>query len=129
LNTYQKPARHDHSAQNLRAKWGPFRRFAPPNVGQRHFPLYEASLLSMRTIEAPFIPYLFSLLFSCRKTDVSFSSALTDLPQRPKTGNISVEISLVKGISISKTRSRIFQLESLPGVSSLKFKRALSMRE
>jgi hypothetical protein len=31
-----------------------FRRFAPPNPGQRHFLLYEASLLSMRTFESPF---------------------------------------------------------------------------
>jgi hypothetical protein len=60
-------------AQNLWANWGqPFRRFAPPNLGQRHFPLYEASLLSMRTIEAPFMLLFSSLLFSCGKIDVSF---------------------------------------------------------
>jgi hypothetical protein len=42
----------EHPAQNLLAKWEQlFRRFAPPNLGQRHFPLYEASLLSMRTME------------------------------------------------------------------------------
>src|SRR6266536_5315874 len=64
----------EYPAQNLWAKWEqPFRRFVPPNLGQRHFPLYEASLLSMRTIEAPFIRFLFSLLFSCGKTRVSFS--------------------------------------------------------
>src|SRR5213075_1865390 len=40
----------EYPAQNLWAKWEQlFRRFAPPNLGQRHFPLYEASLLSMRT--------------------------------------------------------------------------------
>jgi hypothetical protein len=49
------------------------RRFAPANLGQRHFLLYEASLLSMRTSELPFILCLFSLLFSCGKIDVSFS--------------------------------------------------------
>jgi hypothetical protein len=60
--------------QNLWAKWEqPFRRFAPPNLGQRHFPLYEASLLSTRTVELPFMLLSFSLLFSCGKIDVSFS--------------------------------------------------------
>jgi hypothetical protein len=54
--------------QNLWAKWGqPFRRFAPPNLGQRHFPLYEASLLSMRTVELPFIQSFF-LFFFLRET-------------------------------------------------------------
>jgi hypothetical protein len=54
--------------QNLLAKWGQlFRHFAPPNLGQRHFPLYEASLLSMRTIESPFISFLFCLLLFCGK--------------------------------------------------------------
>src|SRR5947199_159326 len=67
----------EYPAQNLWAKWEQlFRRFAPPNLGQRHFPLYEASLLSMRTIEAPFIRFLFFLLFSCGKTRVSFSFQL-----------------------------------------------------
>jgi hypothetical protein len=51
-------------AQNLWAKWGQlFRRFAPPNLGQRHFPLYEASLLSMRTVESPFISFSFFCCF------------------------------------------------------------------
>jgi hypothetical protein len=46
----------EHPAQNLLAKWEQlFRHFALPNLGQRHFPLYEASLLSMRTMESPFI--------------------------------------------------------------------------
>src|SRR5438046_9938991 len=63
--------RGEYPAQNLWAKWGQlFRRFAPPNLGQRHFPLYEASLLSMRTIESPFISFLFSLLFVVGKTVV-----------------------------------------------------------
>src|SRR5207248_9407019 len=67
----------EYPAQNLWAKWEQlFRRFAPLNLGHRHFPLYEASLLSMRTIEAPFIRFLFSLLFSCGKTRVSFSFQL-----------------------------------------------------
>jgi hypothetical protein len=53
--------------QKLLAKWGQlFRRFAPPDLGQRHFPLYEASLLSTRTIESPpFISFLFCLLLFC----------------------------------------------------------------
>src|SRR6266536_6425760 len=64
----------EYPAQNLWAKWEqPFRRFVPPNLGQRHFPPYEASLLSMRTIESPFIRFLFALLFSCGKIGVSFS--------------------------------------------------------
>jgi hypothetical protein len=46
-------------AQNLLAKWEQlFRHFALPNLGQRHFPLFEASLLSMRTVESPFISLL-----------------------------------------------------------------------
>jgi len=63
----------EHPAQNLLAKWGQlFRRFAPPNLGQRHFPLYEASLLSMRTVESPFISFLvLALLFSGGKLDAS----------------------------------------------------------
>src|SRR5580704_13957802 len=61
----------EYPAQNLLAKWGQlFRHFAPPNLGQRHFPLYEASLLSMRTIESPFISFLFSLPFVCGRTGV-----------------------------------------------------------
>src|SRR5438046_10056830 len=60
--------RGEYPAQNLCAKWEQlFRRFAPPNLGQRHFPLYEASLLSTRTIESPFISFLFSLPFFCGK--------------------------------------------------------------
>src|SRR5438046_9373589 len=58
----------EYPAQNLWAKWEQlFRHFALPNLGQRHFPLYEASLLSTRTIESPFIPFLFSLPFVCGK--------------------------------------------------------------
>src|SRR5438046_9999649 len=58
----------EYPAQNLWAKWEQlFRRFAPPNLGQRHFPLYEASLLSTRTIESPFISFLFCLLLFCGK--------------------------------------------------------------
>jgi len=55
------------------AKWEQlFRRFAPPNLGQRHFPLYEASLLSKRTVESPSISLLvLAVLFSCEKFDVS----------------------------------------------------------
>jgi hypothetical protein len=57
----------EHPAQNLLAKWGQlFRRFAPPNLGQRHCPVYEASLLSRRTVESPFISFLvLAVLFSC----------------------------------------------------------------
>jgi hypothetical protein len=64
--------------QNLLAKWGQlFRRFAPPNLGQRHFPLYEASLLSRRTVELPSICLLvLAVLFSGGKFDVSFYQAL-----------------------------------------------------
>jgi hypothetical protein len=53
------------------AKWEQlFRHFALPNLGQRHFPLYEASLLSMRTVESPFIFLLvLAVLFSCGKFD------------------------------------------------------------
>src|SRR4029077_20782811 len=75
----------EHPAQNLLAKWEQlFRHFALPNLGQRHFPLYEASLLSMRTVESPFISRLVSaLLFSCGKFDVS-----SDLPtQRPASSH------------------------------------------
>src|SRR5439155_16024837 len=67
----------EYPAQNLWAKWGQlFRRFAPPNLGQRHFPLYEASLLSRRTIESPFIRFLFSLLSFFGKMNGAFSQAL-----------------------------------------------------
>ena len=67
----------EHPAQNLLAKWEQlFRRFAPPNLGQRHFPLYEASLLSKRTVESPFISFLvLALRFSGGRFDVS-----SDLP-------------------------------------------------
>jgi hypothetical protein len=63
----------ENPAQNLLAKWEQlFRRFAPPNLGQRHFPLYEASLLSMRTVELPSIYLLvLAVLSSCGKFDVS----------------------------------------------------------
>jgi hypothetical protein len=63
----------EHPAQNLLAKWGQlFRRFAPPNLGQRHFPLFEASLLSMRTVESPFISRLvLAVRFSGGKFDAS----------------------------------------------------------
>src|SRR4029434_2997114 len=76
----------EHPAKNLLAKWEQlFRRFAPPNPGQRHFPLYEASLLSKRTIESPFIRFLFSLLFFCGKIDVSFSfQVLPSQRSRPR---------------------------------------------
>src|SRR5262249_25264747 len=64
----------EYPAQNLSAIWEQlFRRFALPNLGQRHYPLYEASLLSTRTIESPFILFLFSLPFFCGKIGVSFS--------------------------------------------------------
>jgi len=68
----------EHPAQNLLAKWEQlFRRFAPPNLGQRHFPLYEASLLSMRTVELPFTSLLvLAGLFSVGKFDVSFCQVL-----------------------------------------------------
>jgi hypothetical protein len=63
----------EHPAQNLLAKWEQlFRRFAPPNLGQRHFPLCEASLLSKRTVESPFISSLvLPLPFSGAKFAVS----------------------------------------------------------
>ena len=63
----------EYPAQNLWAKWEqPFRHFVPPNLGQRHFPLYEASLLSMRTVESPFIRFFF-LFFFLGKTSGAFS--------------------------------------------------------
>jgi hypothetical protein len=64
--------------QNLLAKWEqPFRHFALPNLGQRHFPLYEASLLSKRTVELPSISFLvLAVLFSGGKFDASFYQAL-----------------------------------------------------
>src|SRR4030095_1375423 len=63
----------ENPAQNLLAKWEQlFCRFPPPNLGQRHFPLYEASLLSMRTVELPSICLLvLAVLFSCGKFDVA----------------------------------------------------------
>jgi hypothetical protein len=48
----------EYPEQNLLAKWEElFRRFALPNLGQRHFPLiYEASHRSMGSlVESPFI--------------------------------------------------------------------------
>jgi hypothetical protein len=51
----------EYPAQNLCAKWEqPFRRFAPPNLGQRHFPLsYEVS--QAESLENPaFIWFLFA---------------------------------------------------------------------
>jgi hypothetical protein len=68
----------EHPAQNLLAKWEQlFRHFALPNLGQRHFPLYEASLLSMRTMESPFISRRVSaVLFFCEKFVVSSCQAL-----------------------------------------------------
>ncbi|MFL6504426.1 MAG: hypothetical protein ACJ8KC_03290, partial [Candidatus Udaeobacter sp.] len=56
----------EHPAQNLLAKWEQLcRRFVPPNLGQCHVPLYEASLLSMRTVESPFTSLLFSADLFC----------------------------------------------------------------
>jgi hypothetical protein len=68
----------EHPAQNLLAKWEQlFRHFSLPNLGQRHFPLYEASLLSMRTVESPFISRLVSaVLFFCGKFVASFCQVL-----------------------------------------------------
>jgi hypothetical protein len=42
----------EYPEQNLLADWGKlFRRFAPPHLGQRHFPLFvEASHQSTRTV-------------------------------------------------------------------------------
>ena len=59
----------EHPAQNLLAKWEQlFRHFSLPNLGQRHFPLFEASLLSMRTVELRSISLLaLAVLFFCAK--------------------------------------------------------------
>jgi hypothetical protein len=43
-----------------------------PNLGQRHFPLYEASLLSMRTIELPFMLLSFLFSFPVEKSTLLF---------------------------------------------------------
>jgi hypothetical protein len=90
----------EYPAQNLWAKWGQlFRRFPLPNLGQRHFPLCEASLLSKRTIESPFIPFLFSLLFFCGKIGVSFSVLLPERSLPP--ASVPLRISPEKQIARS----------------------------
>src|SRR5207245_5579859 len=94
----------EYPAQNLLAKWAqPFRHFSPPNPGQRHFPLYEASLLSRRTIESPFIPFLFALLFFFGKIDVfSFQVPRPQHSRLPPGGRVArLQISPEKQIARS----------------------------
>src|SRR5262249_51474548 len=100
------PRRHyaaaygEYPAQNLSAIWEQlFRRFALPNLGQRHFPLCEASLLSKRTVESPFIPFLFSLLSFCGKIGVSFSVPLPERSLPP--ASVPLRISPEKQIARS----------------------------
>src|SRR5438046_7836584 len=92
----------EYPAQNLSAIWEQlFRRFAPPNLGQRHFPLYEASLLSMRTIESPFISFLFSLPFVFGRTFV-FSVPLPYLSSAlPRGRRVLLRISTERQVARS----------------------------
>ena len=93
----------EHPAQNLLAKWEQlFRRFAPPNLGQRHFPLFEASLLSMRTVELPSISLLvLAVLFSCREFGVASCRVVPAQRQSSRQPLVLLPISPEKQVAPS----------------------------
>src|SRR5438876_3656072 len=85
-STHERPAPRprcaagygEYPAQNLWAKWEQlFRRFSPASlVRVRSRILCEASQRSARTVESPFIRFLFSLLSFFGKMSGVFSQAL-----------------------------------------------------
>src|SRR5205814_6655785 len=88
----------EYPAQNLWANWEQlFRRFSPASLGRvRSRILCEASQRSARTVESPFIPFLFALPFVFGKIGVSFSVLLPERSLPP--ASVPLRISPEKQI-------------------------------